>query len=228
MDSALTDSPKKMPLVILIGAPGSGKGTLAAAVVKEFGVTHISTGDMFRYHVKNNTEIGKKAKSYIESGKLAPDELVIDMLQDRLQQPDCAKGALLDGFPRTLNQAKVLESMIKDKYNVVVVYLDVTDATVIQRLTGRRFCTGCNKIYNIFYMPPKQEGICDDCGAKLAIRNDDTESTVKERLAIFHQQNEPLKAYYTEKGLLLSIDGEKGSAFVAETALQSLHQKLDK
>jgi adenylate kinase len=228
VESKNTEPQKTKPMVILIGAPGSGKGTLAAAVVKDFGVTHISTGDMFRLNIKNDTPIGKKAKSYMDAGKLVPDDVVIDMLQERLKQQDCQKGALLDGFPRTLNQAKALEKIIDNQYKVVVVYLDVSDATVLQRLTGRRYCPGCNKIYHVTFAAPKKPDICDECGATLAIRKDDTEATVKDRLTVFHEQNEPLKSYYTEKGVLVSVDGEKGAAFVAETALQKLHQQFGK
>lgn len=219
---------EKIPLIVLIGGPGSGKGTLASSIVKEFGVTHISTGDMFRYHMKKETSIGKKAKSFIEAGKLVPDELVIDMLRERLLQADCQKGALLDGYPRTLAQAKALEATISDKYNLVVLFLDVSDATILQRLTGRRSCPGCNAIYHVTFAPPKQPNICDTCGATLIIRKDDREETIKERLAVFHEQNEPLKAYYEEKGLLYRIDGEKGSGFVAEEATKTLHEKLNK
>lgn len=227
--SMAADAPKeKIPLVVLIGGPGSGKGTLAASIVREFGTVHISTGDMFRYHMKNETPIGKKAKSFIESGKLVPDELVIDMLQERLQQPDCQKGALLDGFPRTLAQAKALENMVKDNYNVVVLYLDVSDATIIQRLSGRRYCPSCNAVYNVTFAPPKVPNICDACGATLVTRNDDKEETVKDRLAVFHQQSEPLKAFYLDKGLLTSINGETGAQDVATKALQILHEKLGK
>lgn len=218
----------KVPLIVLIGGPGSGKGTLAFSVVKEFGVVHISTGDMFRYHIKNETSIGKKAKSFIEAGKLAPDELVIDMLQERLSQPDCQKGALLDGFPRTLAQAQALENMIKDTYNVVVLYLDVSDATIVKRLAGRQYCPKCNAVYNINFAPPKVPNVCDKCGASLIIRDDDKEETVKDRLLIFHQQNEPLKAYYLQKGVLVCIGGEKGAPQVAENALRVLHEKLGK
>ena len=225
--SMASETPK-IPLIVLIGGPGSGKGTLAASLVKEFGVTHISTGDMFRYHIKSETAIGKKAKSYIESGKLAPDELVIDMLADRLTQPDCQKGALLDGFPRTLAQAKALENITKDKYDVVVLYLDVSDATILQRLTGRRSCPSCGAVFHTTFAPPKQPNVCDACGATLIVRNDDREETIKERLAIFHQQNEPLKAYYATKGLLSTIEGEKGATSVAEQAIKVLHEKLKK
>ncbi len=218
----------KIPLIVLIGGPGSGKGTLATSIVKDFGVVHISTGDMFRYHIKNETPIGKKAKSFIEAGKLAPDELVIDMLKERLQQPDCQKGALLDGFPRTLAQAKALESSVNDKYNLVVLYLDVSDATIMQRLAGRRYCPSCNAVYNVTFAPSKIPNICDVCGATLIVRNDDREETVRDRLSVFHQQNAPLIPYYEEKGVLTSINGEKGAAAVAEEALRILHEKLGK
>lgn len=219
---------EKTPLIILLGAPGSGKGTQAEFIVKEFGVVHISTGDMFRDNIKRETPIGKKAKSYIEAGQLVPDEIVIDMLRQRLQEPDCKNGALLDGFPRTLAQAEALESIIKDHFQPVVISLEVSDATVMDRLTGRRYCPTCNAVYHITFSPPKKPGICDKCGSPLAIRPDDVEATVKERLAVFHKQIGPLKEYYAKKGLLDEVNGEIGSSLTAQAVSTAIKARLQK
>lgn len=216
------------PLIILLGAPGSGKGTQATTIVKEFGVVHIATGDMFRENIKNQTPIGKKAKGYLDAGQLVPDEIVIDMLKQRLQNPDCAHGALLDGFPRTLPQAEALETIIKDHYQPIVISLEVSDKTVMDRLTGRRYCPKCNAIYHVTFSPPKKEGICDTCGAPLATRSDDTEATVKDRLAVFHKQIGPLKEYYGKKGILEEINGEIGSSLTAQACVNAIKARLNK
>ncbi len=219
-------SAENPPLIILLGAPGSGKGTQAATIVKDFHVVHISTGDMFRENIKQQTPIGKKAKSYIDAGQLVPDEIVIDMLRERLQKPDCANGALLDGFPRTLTQAKALEAIIQGHYQPIVISLEVSDTTVLDRLTGRRSCPKCNAIYHVTFSPPKQEGICDTCGASLVIRSDDTEKTVQERLAVFHAQIGPLKEYYAQQGLLEEIDGEIGSTLAGQACICAIKARL--
>lgn len=216
----------RQPLIILIGAPGSGKGTQAATLVKEFGVVHISTGDMFRANIKNQTAVGMKAKTYMDAGQLVPDEIVIDMLRQRLLDPDCAKGALLDGFPRTLAQAKALEGIIGTKYVPVVLSLEVSDKTVIDRLTGRRYCPKCNAVYHVTFAPPKKAGICDQCGSPLAVRDDDTEKTVKERLAVFHKQIGPLKEYYASQGLLNEVNGEVGSTLTAQACVAIVKARL--
>ncbi len=217
---------EKAPLIILLGAPGSGKGTQAVQIVQKYGVVHISTGDMFRYNIKNQTPIGVKAKEYIDAGKLVPDEIVIDMLKDRLAQPDCAKGALLDGFPRTLAQAKALEALIGTKYIPIVISLNVSDATVLERLTGRRSCPTCNAIYHITFTPPKKEGVCDKCGSGLITRSDDTEKTVKERLAVFHEQIGPLKEFYAKSGLLNEVSSENG-ANASQVCLKVIQDRLN-
>ena len=218
---------EKTPLIILLGAPGSGKGTRAATIVKEFGVVHISTGDMFRENIKNQTPVGKKAKGYIDAGQLVPDEIVIDMLRERLQNPDCKKGALLDGFPRTIAQAEALESIINETYQPVVLFLEVSDATVIDRLTGRSYCPKCNAIYHVTFSPPKTSGVCDACGATLAVRDDDTEKTIRDRLAVFHKQTGPLKEYYAKKGLLDEIDGQIGAALTEEACRNAIKKRLE-
>lgn len=219
-------SAAQTPLVVLLGAPGSGKGTQAAKIVKEFDLVHISTGDMFRYNIKNQTQIGKKAKGFMDEGKLVPDEIVIEMLRERLQQPDCQKGALLDGFPRTLAQAQTLDDFTKDSHKIIVISLEVSDQTAIDRLTGRRSCPQCNAIYHVSFTPPKNEGLCDGCGSELTIRDDDTEKTVKERLAIFHQQIGPLKQFYAEQNLLNEIDGQMGAGLTEKECLKTIHDAL--
>jgi adenylate kinase len=183
---------------------------------------------MFRENIKSQTPIGKKAKSYIDAGQLVPDEVVIDMLRARLEKPDCQHGALLDGFPRTLAQAEALEPIINHQYTPVVLSLEVSDKTVLDRLTGRRYCPSCNAVYNVTFSPPKKEGVCDVCNAPLAIRPDDTEATVRERLAIFHKQIGPLKEYYAKKGLLDEINGEIGSQLTAQACKNAIKARLEK
>jgi adenylate kinase len=220
------ESGERPPLIILLGAPGSGKGTQAETLVKEFGVVHISTGDMFRANIKAQTPIGMKAKTYMDVGQLVPDEIVIDMLRQRLAEPDCAKGALLDGFPRTLPQAVALESLITGNYRPVVLSLEVSDKTVLDRLTGRRYCPKCNTVYHVTFAPPKKEGVCDKCSAQLAIRADDAEKTVRERLNVFHKQIGPLKEYYAKKELLDEINGEIGSTLTAQACVNAVKARL--
>lgn len=219
-------SAEKPPLVVILGAPGSGKGTQAAVITREFGIPHISTGDMLRSNIKNQTAIGMKAKKFMDAGTLVPDDIVIDMLAERLKQPDCQKGALLDGFPRTLAQAKALDMIVKDSYQPIVLSLEVSDGTVIQRITGRRYCPTCNAIYHVTFSPPKKEGVCDKCGAQLAVRSDDVEKTVRERLSVFHQQIGPLKEYYAQKGIMDEIDGEKDSSVTGPACLQAIHARI--
>jgi len=220
--------PPKPLLIILLGAPGSGKGTQASLLAQKFGLVHISTGDMFRYHIRSKTPIGQKAQSYIKEGKLAPDELVIDMIEERLQQPDCRNGAILDGFPRTLSQADALEPLIKEAYLPIVFSLNVTDQTVIERLTGRRYCPECNSLYHTSFSPPQKPNICDKCGAALAIRNDDIEETIRVRLADFHKEIGPIKAYYREKGLLHEVDSNQHAEVVSEICISTVQEEQQK
>lgn len=224
--SPAQEGAKKPPMVILLGAPGSGKGTQAAAIVKEFGIVHISTGDMFRANIRENTPIGLTAKKYMDAGQLVPDEVVIEMLRLRLKQSDCAMGALLDGFPRTLGQAKALEALLDGTYVPVVLSLEVADATVLERLTGRRACPNCNAIYHATFSAPKKAGICDACETGLVIRSDDTEQTVKERLKIFHEQIGPLKEFYASKRLLSEVNGELGADKTAQACSTAIHARL--
>jgi len=187
--------------IMILGAPGAGKGTQAIRISEKFEIPHISTGDIFRYNIKNNTELGIKAKEYIEKGLLVPDDLTIDIVKDRLNNSDCQNGFLLDGFPRTLNQAEALEDVLSSMkiFLDVVLNINIDDDIVIKRLSGRRVCPNCNKGYHIDYMPPKVSDICDGCNTKIIQRKDDSEETVLERLKTYHNQTKPLKEYYMKK-----------------------------
>lgn len=194
-------------IVILLGAPGSGKGTQAQRLAGKLHIPHISTGDLFRYNLKNNTALGKKAKAYMEAGALVPDELVLEMLFDRVVQSDAANGYLLDGFPRTIPQARALETTLDGQGKIVVLNLEVGDTEIVRRVTGRVTCNRCGKIYHKFFSPPHQENQCDACSGPLYQRSDDTADVVKERLRVYHDQTEPLVEYYSDKGVLSTVDG---------------------
>lgn len=195
--------------LIMLGAPGAGKGTQAKRVAAEFGIPHISTGDIFRANIKGGTELGKKAKAYMDAGQLVPDELVCDLVADRIQQDDCAKGFILDGFPRTIPQAEALEEALKKMGSDVdyAVNIDVPDENIITRMGGRRACVGCGATYHIVFNPPKVEGVCDTCGASLILRDDDKPETVKTRLNVYHDQTQPLIDFYNARGKVLTVDG---------------------
>lgn len=195
-------------VLILLGPPGSGKGTQAVKISKEMQIPHISTGDLFRDNISRNTELGQKAKTYMNEGKLVPDELVVNMLLDRVAKNDCKTGYLLDGFPRTVNQAIEFDKELSGNASLTVLYLDVSDEAVMQRISGRLSCTECGSIYNRFFTPPKQEGICDHCGHELVQREDDKPEVVKNRLEVYKKQTAPLIDYYKSKGVLKPIDGE--------------------
>lgn len=197
--------------LVLLGAPGAGKGTQAVVLTKKYAIPHISTGEILRTHMKNETEIGKKAKSFIESGQLVPDEVVIAMVKDRLSQSDCEKGFILDGFPRNEAQAKALDSCLEElgKEIDAALNFDCSEEIILKRLTGRRVCPTCGATYHIDNMPPKQEGICDKCGEKLTQRKDDQEETIKNRLKVYRETAEPLLAYYEAKGVLKTIPADK-------------------
>jgi adenylate kinase len=199
-----------MMQLILLGPPGSGKGTLAADLVDLYQVPHISTGDIFRRNIEKGTKLGHKAELFMRRGELVPDALTITMVEDRLDQHDCTQGFLLDGFPRTLPQAAALEEMpaVKKRPIDAVINLQVSDATILKRLSGRRHCSGCGRSYNIISMPPQEEGICDDCGQPLVQRQDDREETITRRLTTYQHQTEPLIDYYRGKGLLMDINNE--------------------
>ena len=195
--------------IIMLGAPGAGKGTQAKKIAEKYGIPHISTGDIFRANIKNGTELGKKAKTYMDQGALVPDELTCDLVVDRIQQPDCANGYVLDGFPRTIPQAECLTTAL-DKLGQKMDYainVDVPDENIIHRMGGRRACVGCGATYHLEYAPTKVEGICDVCGKELILRDDDKPETVKKRLDVYHEQTQPLIDYYTNAGILKTVDG---------------------
>ncbi len=215
---------KDQPLVvILLGAPGSGKGTQAVKLSQKLHIVHISTGDLFREHLKNQTDLGKEAKKYLDAGKLAPDIFVLDMLFERLKQPDCKGGYLLDGFPRTILQAEELEKRLGSDMHPIVITLEVSDAEVIHRISGRRVCTSCKNVYHAETNPPQKEGICDTCKIPLIQRSDDTEAIVKERLHIYYEQTKPLEDFYIKKGLLQKVNGEQNPSKVFDDLLQCVH-----
>ena len=195
--------------IIMLGAPGAGKGTQAKKIAAKYQIPHISTGDIFRANIKNGTELGKKAKTYMDQGLLVPDELVVDLVVDRLAQDDCANGCVLDGFPRTIPQAESLDAALGAKGEAIdyAIDVDVPDENIINRMSGRRACVACGATYHIVHIPTKVEGICDRCGEKLILRDDDKPETVKKRLDVYHAQTQPLIDYYTTKNVLKSVDG---------------------
>jgi adenylate kinase len=215
-------------VIILLGPPGSGKGTQAAGLTKELGIPHISTGDLFRENISKGTELGKKAKSFMDAGKLVPDELVLEMLFDRVSRPDCIKGYLLDGFPRTIPQAEALDLKLTQNSKVVALNLNVSDDLIIKRIEGRSSCKDCGHIHNKYFSPSAKEGICDKCGGELIQRNDDNAEVVKERLKVYHEQTEPLVAYYSKKGVLANVNGEKAPEEVAKDLLQQYKRLQNK
>ena len=195
--------------IIMLGAPGAGKGTQAKMIADRFGIPHISTGDIFRANIKNGTELGKEAKKYMDQGLLVPDELTVKILLDRVADKDCAEGYVLDGFPRTIPQAEVLDDALTKLGDQIdyAINVDVPDENIIRRMSGRRACLSCGATYHIEHIPPKQEGICDRCGKELVLRDDDKEETVKNRLQVYHEQTQPLIEFYTGKGILKTVDG---------------------
>ena len=197
--------------IIMLGAPGAGKGTQAKMIAEKYSVPHISTGDIFRANIKNQTELGMEAKKYMDEGKLVPDELTVRILLDRVAKVDCANGYVLDGFPRTIPQAEVLNDALEkagDKIDYAI-DVDVPDENIVRRMSGRRACVTCGATYHIVHVPPKQEGICDKCGSELILRDDDKPETVLNRLKVYHEQTQPLIDYYTAKGILKTVDGTK-------------------
>ena len=197
--------------IIMLGAPGAGKGTQAKMIADKYGLPHVSTGDIFRANLKEGTELGKKAKEYMDKGALVPDELTVEILLDRVAKDDCSGGYVLDGFPRTIPQAEVLDSELTKLGDAVDLAIDVEvpDENIVRRMSGRRACLKCGATYHVEYIPPKKEGICDDCGEPLVQRDDDKEETVKKRLSVYHEQTQPLIDYYTKKGILKTVDGTK-------------------
>lgn len=195
--------------IIMLGAPGAGKGTQAKMIADKYVVPHISTGDIFRANIKNNTALGMEAKQYMDQGLLVPDTLTVKILLDRVAMDDCKSGYVLDGFPRTIPQAEVLNDALTalgDKIDYAI-DVDVPDENIINRMSGRRACVACGATYHIAHIPPKTEGICDRCGKELILRDDDKPETVKNRLNVYHDQTQPLIEYYTKKGILKTVDG---------------------
>ncbi len=209
--------------IIMLGAPGAGKGTQAKKIAAKYGIPHISTGDIFRANIKEGTELGKKAKTYMDQGLLVPDELVVDLVVDRLQQEDAQKGYVLDGFPRTIPQAESLDAALKNVGSKIdyAIDVDVPDENIINRMSGRRACVKCGATYHVVYAPTKVEGVCDACGDKLILRDDDKPETVKKRLNVYHEQTQPLIDYYTNAQVLKRVDGTQDmeDVFKAITAI---------
>lgn len=209
--------------IIMLGAPGAGKGTQAKMIADKYGVPHVSTGDIFRANIKNGTELGKEAKTYMDAGQLVPDELTVKILLDRVAQADCKNGYVLDGFPRTIPQAEVLDKALTELGDHVdyAIDVDVPDENIIKRMSGRRACLACGATYHIEHVPPKKEGICDRCGAELVLRDDDQPETVKNRLKVYHDQTQPLIEYYTKKSILKTVDGtqDMNDVFAAIVAI---------
>ncbi|MDE6972731.1 MAG: adenylate kinase [Lachnospiraceae bacterium] len=209
--------------IIMLGAPGAGKGTQAKLIAEKYGIPHVSTGDIFRANIKDGTQLGREAKEYMDQGLLVPDELTVKILLDRVAKEDCKDGYVLDGFPRTIPQAKVLDAALCEIGDQVdfAVNVDVPDENIIRRMGGRRACLACGATYHTEYIPPKSEGICDVCGKELVLRDDDKPETVKNRLDVYHKQTQPLIDFYQEKGILKSVDGTvpMDDVFAAITAI---------
>ncbi|MCQ2544332.1 MAG: adenylate kinase [Lachnospiraceae bacterium] len=210
--------------IVMLGAPGAGKGTQAKMIADKYSIPHISTGDIFRANIKEGTALGLEAKSYMDQGKLVPDELTVKILLDRVAKDDCANGYVLDGFPRTIPQAEVLKdalAKLNDKIDYAV-NVDVPDENIVKRMSGRRACVTCGATYHIEHVPPKTEGVCDRCGAALILRDDDKPETVLNRLKIYHDQTQPLIDFYTNEGILKTVDGTVDVKVVFENIISIL------
>ena len=210
--------------IIMLGAPGAGKGTQAHMIAEKYNLPHVSTGDIFRANIKNGTELGKEAKGYMDRGELVPDELTVRILLDRVAQEDCKNGYILDGFPRNIPQAEVLEKELEklgEKIDAAI-DMEVPDESIIRRMSGRRSCSSCGATYHIVNVPPKKEGICDVCGEALILRDDDKEETVQKRLDVYHEQTQPLIEFYTKKGILKTVDGTQDMMSVFQTITKIL------
>lgn len=197
--------------LVLLGGPGAGKGTQAKMLKEKYDLPHISTGDIFRTNIKNNTDLGKEAKKYIDEGLLVPDELVVDLVIDRIAEDDCKNGYIFDGFPRTIPQAKALDKSLESSGEKIdlVINIEVEDENIVRRMSGRRACLKCGATYHLEHIPPKKEGICDVCGSNIVLRDDDAAETVRNRLSVYHEQTQPLIDYYNNKGNIVSVDGSR-------------------
>lgn len=195
--------------IIMLGAPGAGKGTQAKMIAEKYSIPHISTGDIFRANIKNGTELGMEAKKYMDQGQLVPDELTVKILLDRVANDDCKNGYVLDGFPRTIPQAEVLDEALAKLGETIDYAIDVNvpDENIVNRMGGRRACVTCGATYHMVHVPPKKDGICDKCGSELILRDDDKPETVKKRLSVYHEQTQPLIDFYTKKNVLKTVDG---------------------
>lgn len=204
--------------IVMLGAPGAGKGTQAKRLSTKYGIPHISTGDIFRANIKNGTELGNKVKVFMDQGLLVPDELVVDLIMDRFEEPDCVRGYVLDGYPRTIVQAEALDKALLQNKDVLehAIDVDAPDISIIRRMSGRRACLKCGATYHITNIPPLKEGICDVCGGELILRDDDKPETVEKRLKVYHEQTQPLIDYYRNKGILITVDGIKDPDVVFE------------
>ena len=209
---------------ILLGAPGAGKGTQADIIVREMGLPHVASGDLFRQALKNATPLGKQAESYMKAGKLVPDEITIKMILERIAQIDCKNGCVFDGFPRTLEQAKALDAALAKEGKSIekAIYIEVPEAALLERLTGRYICRVCQTPYHIKNSPPKRAGICDKCSGELYQRDDDKEETIKERLKVYFAQTMPLLEYYEKKGKLLRVNGNQSIEAVSQDIIEFL------
>ena len=197
--------------IIMLGAPGAGKGTQAKLIAEKFGIPHVSTGDIFRANIKEGTALGKEAKEYMDKGQLVPDELTVRILLDRVSKEDCKNGYVLDGFPRTIPQAEVLDNEVAKLGEKIdfAIDVEVPDDDIVRRMGGRRACLKCGATYHVEHIPPKKEGICDVCGSELVLRDDDKPETVKNRLDVYHKQTQPLIDHYSKQNILRTVDGTK-------------------
>ena len=210
--------------IIMLGAPGAGKGTQAKLIAEKYQIPHISTGDIFRANIKEGTELGKEAKEYMDRGQLVPDELTVRILLDRVSKDDCKNGYVLDGFPRTIPQAEVLDNEVAklgDKIDFAI-DVDVPDENIIRRMSGRRCCPKCGASYHIVHIPPKSDGVCDVCGSELIIRDDDKPETVKSRLEVYHKQTQPLIDHYSKLNILRTVDGTQDMQDVFDAIVKHL------
>ncbi len=214
-------------VVVMLGPPGSGKGTQAKRLVDVLGIPHVSSGDLFRHHLSEGTELGRMAHGYMERGELVPDRVTVEMVIERITQPDCDEGVILDGFPRTLTQAEALDEALREQGMAVTLapLIHVSDEEVIRRITARRVCRDCGAVYNLVFEPPQEEGVCDVCGGDLYRREDDDPETVRHRLYTYYKETSPVIGYYFAQGLLVEIDGQQPTADV-ERDLRNAVQRL--